>query len=153
MSAGRRTSSSRRSAHATLPTVSSSVTERTEANLRWANNALTTNGEMRSSRAHRDLQLPRSRADSVRHRQSGGRRTRREVATVVGRRRTAGPHRAARRGRDAAGGRTTPTTTVGRARRRRRASRCFERLRATALGEAFERAEAARAAAVRLRRA
>jgi predicted Zn-dependent protease len=32
---------------ATLPCVSS-VTERTEANLRWANNALTTNGEMRS---------------------------------------------------------------------------------------------------------
>ena len=30
---------------ATLPTVAS-VTERTEANLRWANNALTTNGEM-----------------------------------------------------------------------------------------------------------
>ena len=34
---------------ATLPTVAW-VTERTEANLRWANNALTTNGEMRSRR-------------------------------------------------------------------------------------------------------
>jgi predicted Zn-dependent protease len=36
-------------ASASLPTVAW-VTERTEANLRWANNALTTNGEMRSVR-------------------------------------------------------------------------------------------------------
>ena len=36
-------------AAATLPCVAW-VTERTEANLRWANNALTTNGEMRSRR-------------------------------------------------------------------------------------------------------
>ena len=128
------------------------ATERSEANLRWAGNTLTTNGSMRS----RQLAVisvvdgASGAAAGVVERQRGDRRRRSRTWSGPASRPPGTPGRPRTRPRWSS--RTATGGPVGR-RRRRRPRSGSSRGFAPALGEAFGRADGRAAAALRLRRA
>ena len=125
------------------------VRDATSANLRWANNTLTTNGVMHGRRRHRDLASSAAPAASPPARSPAAPPPTDQVTALVAGRRRRRPRRLARRGRRRAGRRRrrSPTGTTRPATTDIDVYDAF----APALGEAFGRADGRGPGALRLR--